>query len=82
MKAQKENKVYTIIESEASSFINEGYDVYNDDGTIYAYGKGKTVSYAAYMKAKEEIQALQDHVDALESEIKALKKKSTKKEGK
>jgi hypothetical protein len=25
---------------------------------------------------------LQDHVDALESELKALKKKSTKKEGK
>lgn len=82
MKAQKENKVYTITEVEAQSFVNEGYDVYNDDGTIYAYGKGKTVSFATYMKAKEEIKALQDHVDALESELKALKKKSTKKEGK
>ena len=82
MKAQRANRVYTITEADAPSFLNEGFDVYNDDGTLYAYGKGKTVPYDTYMKAKERIKELEDHIDALEGEIVKLKKtpKKAKKE--
>ena len=81
MKAIKGNRVYTITEADIKSFVNEGFDVYDDEGKIKAYGKGKTISYEVYVKLKEQVTALQDHIDKLESEIKDLKKKkaSTKK---
>lgn len=75
MKAIKGNREYTITEIEAQGFINEGFDVHNDDGTIYAYGKGKTVPFGQYIAEKE---AMQKRIDELES---ALAKKSKKKEG-
>ena len=78
MKAVKSNRVYTITEIEAQSFINEGFDVLHDDGSVYAYGKGKTVPFGQYMEEKE---AMQKRIDELESEIAKLKKpvKTTKK---
>ena len=82
MKAQKANRVYTITEVDAQGFINEGFDVFNDDGSLYAYGKGKSVPYDTYMKSQERIKDLENHIDALESEIVALKKKTTPKKAK
>lgn len=77
MKAIKGNREYTITEVEAQSFINEGFDVHNDDGTIYAYGKGKTVPFGKYIA---ETEALQKRIDELEAEL-AKAKKTKKKEG-
>ena len=82
MKAIKGNRVYTITEADKKAFVNEGFDILDDEGKVVAYGKGKTVPYETYAKVKEQVKALQDAVDALEDEVKALKKKSTKKTAK
>lgn len=73
MVASKENKIYTITEMEKEDYIKQGYDIYNDDGEILAYGRGKTVLYTDYIKLKEDYEKL-------EKELKELKKKLAKAE--
>ncbi len=34
MRAAKENRVYTISESEKQNFLDRGYDVIHDDGKV------------------------------------------------
>lgn len=75
MTAEKGNRVYTITEVEAQSFINEGFDVLNDDGSVYAYGKGKTIPFGQYIAEKE---AMQKRIDELEGELKKAKKAKKK----
>lgn len=70
MKAVKENREYTIAESDVTSFKNEGYDIYDDKGKLMAYGVGKTVAYEKYAKALAEIEALKDEIDTLKPEAK------------
>ena len=44
MKAIKGNKSYTVnTEAEANAYLAQGYDVYEDNGTLKEYGVGKTV---------------------------------------
>lgn len=69
MLAEKENKVYTITEAQVSDYQNQGFDIYNDDGTVIAYGKGKTVSYEDYMNLKKEKEALQKEVSRLQEQL-------------
>ena len=57
MKAVKANKVYTISEMEKQSYINDGFDICNDDGEIIAYGKGKTVPYEEFLALQKELEA-------------------------
>ena len=91
MKAIKENREYTITEADATSFKNEGYDIYDDNGKLVAYGVGKTVSYEQYAKiveqkeiANDEIVALKDQIESLNGEIEKLtaKLKAKQKKGK
>ena len=58
MKAAKGNKEYTIDESQQKAYQDGGFDIKDDDGTIIAYGRGKTVSYGDYMAVKEELEEL------------------------
>lgn len=58
MQAVKENKVYTITETEQQSYQDQGFDIYNDDGEVVAYGRGKTVSYEEYEKLLKENETL------------------------
>lgn len=48
MKALKNNKVYTITETEKAHYIALGFDIQDDDGNTVAYGQGKTVPYEKY----------------------------------
>ena len=75
MIAIKENRQYTINEADVQSFANDGYDVYDDNGNIIAYGVGKTVPYEKYMKLMEQTEALQDEIIELKEQIKKLEKK-------
>lgn len=58
MKAVKGNKEYNIEESQQKSYRDAGYDIFDDSGTLIAYGKGKTVPYDDYMKLREELEAV------------------------
>ena len=74
MIAIKENRQYTINETDVQSFANDGYDVYDDNGNIVAYGVGKTVPYEKYMKLMEQVEALQEEIIELREQVKKQKK--------
>lgn len=78
MLAIKENRQYTITEAEVASFQKEGYDIYTDDGKVYAYGMGKSVPYDKYAKLMVQVEAMQEEIISLKDEIEALKKAKTK----
>lgn len=80
MVAIKENRQYTINDTDVQSFAKEGYDIYDDKGNIVAYGMGKTVSYEKYAKLMAQVESLQDEIITLRDKIKELeaKKKGTK----
>jgi len=48
MIALKDNKVYTIDETQKKHYIALGFDIKDDDGNTVAYGQGKTVPYEMY----------------------------------
>ena len=87
MKAKKENKVYTInTEQEAQRYLNDGYDIYDDDGNVRDYSPKKKIAFSEYMKAVKEVerlQALATEKDAenetLKAEIAALQQPPVKK---
>ncbi len=62
MRAVKENKEYTIEESQKGFYLGQGFDIFNDDGNLVEAGAGKTVSY-------DEYAALQKKLEALEAEL-------------
>lgn len=66
MTAEKGNKVYTIIETEKKSYIEQGFDIRNEEGHIIDYGQGKTVNYNDYVKLKEEIKQLKKKIESTE----------------
>lgn len=75
MVAIKENRQYTINETDVQSFAKEGYDVYDDNGNIIAYGVGKSVPYEKYMRLMEQVEALQEEIIDLKEQIKKLEAK-------
>lgn len=60
MIATKDNKVYTITEAEKKFYVDRGFDIYDDDGNVVEYGKGKTVPYGDYMALKAELDRLKE----------------------
>lgn len=75
MVAIKGNREYTITEADVQSFANDGYDVYDDNGNIVAYGVGKTVPFEKYMKLMGQVEALQEEIIELRDKIKKLEAK-------
>lgn len=59
MKAVKGNKEYTIDETQKKSYQESGFDIFDENGEVVAYGRGKTVPYNDHMRAVEEIERLQ-----------------------
>ena len=75
MVAIKENRQYTISETDVQSFAKEGYDVYDDRGNLVAYGMGKTVPYEKYARLMEQVESLQDEIIELREKVENLKAK-------
>ena len=65
MYAVKLNRQYTITEAEADRYRDEGYDIVDDDGkTVLQAGKGKTVPYAKYQEALDQVADLKVQLDS------------------
>jgi len=69
MVAIKDNRQYTITEADVQSFAKEGYDVYDDNGNLVAYGYGKSVPYEKYMRLMEQVEALQEEIIELREKV-------------
>ena len=45
MKARKENKVYDINETSKQTYLDQGFDIYDDNGKVIEYTPLKTIKY-------------------------------------
>jgi len=75
MIAIKDNMEFTITEVDVQSMANDGYDVYDDNGNVVAYAKGKTVPFEKYIKQVEVTEKLENEIIDLREKIKKLEKK-------
>ncbi len=74
MKAEKGNREYFIDESQKKLYQDRGFDIKNDEGTVIAYGRGKTVSYDEYEKMKTRNKELVGQVKELQEALDAMEK--------
>lgn len=72
MRAKKDNKVYDIDQSQANRYMKQGFDIYNDDGSLYSYSDLKTIKYSDHLKEVNELKA---KLDEAQKENVSLKKK-------
>ena len=72
MRAKKDNKVYDIDQSQANRYMKQGFDIYNDDGSLYSYSDLKTIKYSDHLKEVNELKA---KLDEAQKENASLKKK-------
>lgn len=80
MKAVKENKVYTIDkEADKERYLKEGYDIYDDVGTILEYSPLKKIAYGEYAKVVDENKKLQLENVKLAEQLAEIKDKKTEK---
>ena len=68
MKAVKENKVYTIDETQRKAYAAQGFDITDDSGRIIEYAAGKTVPYAKYAALLEENNRLKNQLAAAQKQ--------------
>lgn len=65
LEARQLNKIITITDAEKDKYVALGFDIY-EEGKVIAYGYGKTVPYAKYAEALEELAALKAEKQAKE----------------
>lgn len=70
MKAVKANKQYTINETEKPSYLAQGYDILDDNGTVIERSPQASVSYSEYEKLLNENTALKAELNSLKAERK------------
>lgn len=71
MKAKKENKVYDIREQEKKRYLEDGYDIYTDDGKVEEYSPKKMIKYSEYDKLLKENEVLKAEIKKLKKAAKA-----------
>ncbi len=70
MKALKDNKEYTITEEQKKTYLEEGYDIYGDDGKLLEYSPKKKIEYNKYAALEKENQQLKKRIKEYEKEQK------------
>lgn len=76
MKAVKENKVYTIDETQHKAYAAQGFDITDENGRIIEYAAGKTVPYSQYAALLAENNRLKKQLAAAQKQPSpALKRK-------
>lgn len=73
MKAVKDNKEYSIDASQERDYASQGYDIYEEDGTIIKYGVGKKVSYEKHKALEEDYKELENKYKSAICELEELK---------
>ena len=73
MLAVKENREYKITEAEVASFVNDGFDIYDETGHVVRYGAGKTVPFEKYAQLTEQYEKLMEENAVLAEENAKLK---------
>lgn len=68
MKAVLGNKEYLIDESQKKHYVDRGYDIRDEDNTVIAYGRGKTVPYEEYASVLKENSDLKEQF-SMENEM-------------
>ena len=79
MRAVKANREYQITEADVSSFVKEGYDIYDDNGVLVRHGAGKTVTFEKYAQLLGSYEKLMAENAKLVSENAELTDKLAKK---
>ena len=70
MKALKDNKEYTIAEEQKHAYLEEGYDIYGEDGKLLEYSPKKKIAYSEYAALENENQQLKKRIKEYEKEQK------------
>lgn len=73
MKASKENKVYTIDQSQQEHYVKEGFDILDDNGKLVKQGAGKTVPYDKFQTVANENTALKKQLKTAQEALKKAK---------
>ena len=73
MTATKENKVYTIDQSQQEHYVKEGFDILDDNGKLVKQGAGKTVPYEKYQTVANENVALKKQLKTAQEALKKAK---------
>lgn len=69
MKAKKDNKVYQISETQKQRYLNDGFDIYNEEGVIIEHSPLKKIKYSDHLKI---IATMEAHIKQLEIAHKEL----------
>lgn len=80
MFAVKDNVEYSIEEIEKKKFIEDGYDIYDENGKKIAEGANKKVSAKQYSDLKKEYDNLNKTILEKDAEIAELNKKLAEKD--
>lgn len=56
MIAVKANKEYRVTEENKHIYLNDGYDIMDDNGKIIEYSPKKTIKYSEYQKLEKELE--------------------------
>lgn len=75
MKAKKDNKVYRIVETQKKRYLADGYDIYDDEGSLLEYSPLKKVEYNKYIAIVRENEELKARIAELE--VTALSKEKS-----
>ncbi len=78
MKAKKENKVYTINELQKKRYLEQGFDIYDNEGNVLEYSPLKKVLYSEYVKLQKENMALKEENEKLQALLAKNKKQASK----
>lgn len=69
MLAAKGNIEYTISDAEKSSYVKNGFDIFDDKGKKIADGEHKTISFEKYKELEKKYGSLKLDYEELEKQL-------------